>query len=389
MDVDLDAVGPARAWAAAVGAVLVAVVGGSLAFPRQVYAGFVWRYFWGPVYADANGAYCAVWNDGARDLMATELACDAAARDGIVAVRGYNTFNEIGYILILALALVGVIFLVRRLGVARSPGFFFALLPYVFFGGALRVIEDVIDAARFEGISPFLEYPLNALLISPVIYFTVFGFTLAVLGACLRAQRAGYVERYERPLFAVGVVVLVANLGVLSALAATTSYVEFFPIVTVLTLGVATLSTGAAWWAIDRYAPVVMEGTGYIGVVVIWAHAVDGAANVLLMDWGEALGVGAYVPKHPVNAGIASVTEGALEFLAVTLGLAADAITSVTGTVWPFLPVKVVAAAAAVWLFNEEVIEESPRYSLLLLVAVVAVGLGPGTRDMLRATFGV
>ena len=27
--------------------------------------------------------------------------------------------------------------------------------------------------------------------------------------------------------------------------------------------------------------------------------------------------------------------------------------------------------------------------AILLLIAVLAVGLGPGTRDMLRATFGV
>jgi uncharacterized membrane protein len=33
--------------------------------------------------------------------------------------------------------------------------------------------------------------------------------------------------------------------------------------------------------------------------------------------------------------------------------------------------------------------EESPRYSIIMLVAILAVGLGPGTRDMLRATFGI
>jgi uncharacterized membrane protein len=41
------------------------------------------------------------------------------------------------------------------------------------------------------------------------------------------------------------------------------------------------------------------------------------------------------------------------------------------------------------WVFEDEIFEESPRYTMLLLVAVLAVGLGPGTRDMLRATFGV
>jgi uncharacterized membrane protein len=51
--------------------------------------------------------------------------------------------------------------------------------------------------------------------------------------------------------------------------------------------------------------------------------------------------------------------------------------------------VKVLAAIVVVWLFNDEILEESPRYAVLMLLAVLAVGLGPGTRDVLRATFGV
>ncbi len=63
--------------------------------------------------------------------------------------------------------------------------------------------------------------------------------------------------------------------------------------------------------------------------------------------------------------------------------------TGVIGTAWPFLFVKIAAALAVVWVFDEQIFEESPRYAILLLIAIVAVGLGPGTRDMLRATFGI
>jgi uncharacterized membrane protein len=47
------------------------------------------------------------------------------------------------------------------------------------------------------------------------------------------------------------------------------------------------------------------------------------------------------------------------------------------------------AATFVVWVFNGELFEESPRYMLMLLITVLAVGLGLGTRDMLRATFGI
>jgi uncharacterized membrane protein len=33
--------------------------------------------------------------------------------------------------------------------------------------------------------------------------------------------------------------------------------------------------------------------------------------------------------------------------------------------------------------------EESPRFAVMLLEAIVAVGLGPGTRDMVRIAFGI
>jgi uncharacterized membrane protein len=75
-----------------------------------------------------------------------------------------------------------------------------------------------------------------------------------------------------------------------------------------------------------------------------------------------------------------------VDFTANTLP---PSVLAVTGDAWPFLIVKLVAATFVVWVFEEGIFEESPRYTMLLLVAVLAVGLGPGTRDMLRATFGV
>ena len=51
-----DDVDPARAWSAAFVAGVVATAAAAVAFPRWVADGFLWRYFWGPVDADAHGA---------------------------------------------------------------------------------------------------------------------------------------------------------------------------------------------------------------------------------------------------------------------------------------------------------------------------------------------
>jgi uncharacterized membrane protein len=365
---------PARLWTGSVLALLAALIGGSLLFPRAVYDGFVWHYFWGPVQADANAAVCAV-RGGGTSYLYESAACSAAPEP--VAYPGYTLVSEVGYVVILLIALSGLVFLLRRLDVGSDRDLFFSLLPFVFFGGALRVVEDVTDAAAGAPIG----YPLNTLIISPIIYFTVFAVTLLALVGSVTLDRRGVVGDYTRPLLGSGVVVLVAALlfllwsGVSPGGPGT-----FYPQVIVVILVGSTLSAGGAWWLIERYAPGVNAGTGRMGFVVIWGHAVDGVANVVGLDWMVALGAGPnLVPKHPVNRAIVDITAATLPRSTL----------AVTGDTWPFLVVKLVAATLVVWLFDEQIFEDSPRYAVLLMIAILAVGLGPGTRDMLRATFGV
>jgi uncharacterized membrane protein len=374
---DRVGLGPERLWGAVVATLGLALVGGSVAFPRAVYDGFVWRYFWGPVQADAQSAVCAVRGATGTEFLGSAAACEAAA--GYVAYPGYTVVSEVGYMVVLLIALSGVVFLMRRLDIGRTREFFYAVIPFVFFGGALRVVEDANDTPGTA--DALLSYPLNTLFISPVIYFTVFGVTLAAVVASVALERWGFVDDYQRPLSALGFAVLGVTLGYLGFLAVTgTNGATFYPQVLLSMLVGATLAALATWWAVERYLPSVNAGTGTLGLVVIWGHAVDGVANVIGLDWMTALGAGPnLVPKHPVNQFVVDVTAATLP----------ASVLAVTGDAWPFLLVKLVAATFVVWVFEESVFEESPRYTVLLLVAVLAVGLGPGTRDMLRATLGV
>jgi uncharacterized membrane protein len=367
---------PVRLWLGSVLALLAALIGGSLVFPRAVYDGFVWHYFWGPVQADANAAVCAVREGGTARYLYESAACSAAAEP--VAYPGYTLVSEVGYVVVLLIALAGIVLLLQRLEIGSERGLFLSLLPFVFFGGALRVVEDVTDAA---GPDALLTYPLNTLFISPIIYVTVFTVTLVALLGSVALERERVVDRYTRPLVGSGGLVLVATLAfLLWSAVAPEAPGTFYPQVLAVVLAGATASTGVVWWLLERYAPVVNAGTGRIGAVIIWGHAVDGVANVVGLDWMVALGAGTnLVPKHPVNRFIVDITASTLPASVLAL----------TGDTWPFLVVKLVAATVVVWLFDEQIFEESPQYTILLLVAILAVGLGPGTRDMLRATFGV
>ena len=377
-----DGVDPARAWLATfVGGVAV-LVAGAVAFPRQVYDGFLWRYFWGPVDADAHGATCAVRSGGTTERLYSAAACRGA--DGIVVEPGYTVVSTVSYAVVLVFMLIGVLLLLRRLEVRMSPRFFYALFPFMLLGGALRVVEDVNATFVSEGAGTLIPFPPVALIISPFIYFVMFGFTLAALVVMISMDRRGVVDDFEPALGAVGAVALAATIGFLLWVSATSELVGFHPLVAVITLGLASIIAALFWVLSERFAPVINEGTGKMGVLVVWGHSVDGVANVLSLDWTAALGVPvSYGSKHVINRATVHYTGRFYE--AIGQGWLADAI----GTAWPFLLIKIAAAVAVVWVFDRQIFEESPRYAYLLLVAILAVGLGPGTRDMLRASLGI
>jgi uncharacterized membrane protein len=279
----------------------------------------------------------------------------------------------------LVFMLIGVLFLLRRLEVAEERELVFALVPFMLFGGALRVVEDAFDATP-AGVEPLVTYPLNTLIISPVIYGTVFLVTLAALLGSVALERRDIVEAYENALAVIGSVFLLLTVGYLAVLAVTTAYVSLHLQMLVVTLVLATALAIAVYAGLEAYYPEVNAGTVRVGLVVLWAHAIDGVANVLAADWMDALGIPlSYSPKHPANRIIIDVTET----------VQPASIQSVIYTSWPFLVIKLLLATAIIWLFDDRFFEESPRYAVLLLVAIVAVGLGPGTRDMLRVTFGI
>ena len=377
---------PARAWLATFAAALAVLVGGSLVLRDLVYDRFIWQYFWGPVYADAHNAACAVKQGGTTRLLGSD-ACAALPADAVVARPGYTVVSEVGYAVTLVFMLAGVLFLLRELELGTEKEFFFALIPFMFFGGALRVVEDANNvAATTEGVEQAITYPLNALIISPIIYFVVFAITLATLVAAVLLDRRGVVDDFVPVVFGAGAVYLLVTVAYIYYVVSSRLVGQpgtdagFYPQMTLAVLVLSTLISVAVFGALRWAKPSVVAGTGLIGLVVLFGHTLDGVANVLAADWWQVLGLPfQYYPKHPVNAFIINFTEANLS----------GGVSESLGTAWPFLLVKIVAAVAVIWLFDEQIFEESPRYAILLLVAILAVGLGPGTRDMLRATFAI
>ena len=390
MDTERFDVRPEVAWVGTLIAGIVALVVGSILFTQRVYWGFIWQYFWGPVRADATGETCVGYAVGDGEILSrsgaltscSEAALDAEFGTVYIAEPGYTLVSTAGYILVLVFMLAGVYLLIDRFDLRPYPLFFFALVPFMLFGGVLRAIEDAFVAALDAGLTPALEFPASALLISPLIYFVVFGVVLAALIASTWLQRRGVTDTFQYPLGAAGGAVLAGSFGYLLYLAATTEYVTLYADILAIVLVIATVATVAAYVLVDRIRPAVHAGTGLMGLVLIWGHAIDGVANVVANDWVDRIwGFGEYSPKHPLNRFIMDTTN--------TLQGGTDLAGVYVGETWPFFILKIVVPVVFLAVFDRRFMEESPRYAVMLLIAILAVGLGPGTRDMVRIAFGI
>ncbi|MFB6296986.1 MAG: DUF63 family protein [Salinirussus sp.] len=374
---------PELAWLVAAVTGALALVGGSALLPRQVYDGFVWRHFVGRMTVDARNVQCAARLDG-RTLLRESIPSGASCVDvfpaGAVVANGqYTPLSEVFYAGLLIFLLAGVIFLLRALDIGTDRRFVYALVPYMLFGSALRVVEDASNVAADAAGTTLFPFPWNVLVVAPIIYVTGAVLTIGVLTVAVGLERRGSIDDYATLTGAVGVALFALTVGVLVVLALTTDYVGFVPGITVVTVAVATALSAAVYLGIRAYLPSVVAGIGLLAGVVVWAHAIDGVANVLILDWSSAFGLQPYYPKHPINEVIVDVTRAVFP----------ASVTGVIGDAWPFLIVKLVAATAITALFGEEFIEESPRYTMLILTMVILLGLGPGARDMIRATLGV
>ena len=120
--------------------------------------------------------------------------------------------------------------------------------------------------------------------------------------------------------------------------------------------------TAVAWIVLVRIAPGARR-SGAVGVLVVFAHALDGVSTAIGVD---VLGFGERTP---------------LSQLILDVGAALPT-ASVVGSGWLFVLVKLAVAGVVVALFDD-FLEEAPAESYLLLGLVAAVGLGPGAHNLL------
>lgn len=299
--------------AAAAAAALAILVIGYLLNPHLVYDSFIWKYYWGPIVADAAG----------RPLVSA---------GGVTAYPGYNWVNTLTWAAVLGAALLGLIRFFRRAEVVLERRIVLHLLPFVLLGAVARALNDA------EVFGPPVEY----LLITPLIYVVMFLLVLGTILAGEYLERRGSLRRNHLVSIVGGLLLLAALLAVATRLDAPGAR----PVVPLQAAVVATVLAGAGS-LLGRFIALRFLATG-LGFAVLFAHMFDAASTYI----GYTLG---YVEKHVLPT------------------LLIDA----TGTAAVMFPLKLAVVVPVLWILSDYDDPRDTFTTLLYLtVLVLGLGPG-------------
>lgn len=388
-------------WASVILVPLPVVGLGCLVWPGLFWDDFVWRYIWGPIAADAQGA----------------------PQGGIA--EGYNPVNTAVFAIILAVAVLGIWRAFAYLGIRLDAAFMVAMVPWVLLGSTARALEDAGLFSRDGG--------LVYLLISPLIYLLVGLLVFGLVIASHYIERVAIAQGSLRGVLWAGYLLLGLNLVVAVVHGMAEGQMEahapywLLPVLSVAGLAVLW------WWSqrrdgrVEMTAQVAMLGSVVLAMAlyyaVLWASgegwgtAASGLRpeelaiipGIAFLATGVTMmGFWALSRRYPrfaaflLPVAIMLFASHYLDGTATWRGIDAHGysekhvipslLIDITGTAAIMLPLKFVVVTFVVYLMEvafKEDLEDSPNLSWLVKVAVMVLGLAPGMRDMLRLAMGV
>jgi len=388
-------------WAVVIALPLAVLALGCLLWPEVFWDQFVYRYIWGPVVSDLEG----------RPV------------EGVS--EGYNAVNTVIYALLMALALLTMYRVLRRIHLTVDLGFILASLPFFLFGGVSRALED---AALFSG---WIGY----WFISPLIYVFV-GLSFALAGV------TGYLARKRSDMEHASSATMVFAVFVIGSLclyfAITLIWVGDFayllppslPLIiggsvvlifhrmirhggdplrsSIFCAGLLFLSLacsyGIAFGLQDSWQSIFAIESGHAAsprpweAVIIPAIALALTAGVYAA--GRALRGGWHLLAMPLSSLMffAHFLDGTATYRGIDLygygekHVLPTFLIDLTGTAVVMLPLKLLLVLLLVYLIDvlfKDELRPHPNMDNIMKFAIIFLGLSPGVRDLVRISLGV
>lgn len=272
--------------------------------------------------------------------------------DPIKSGQAYNVVDTLTYAIILV---IGVYLLYRWMssstwmagaGFRFDHKFILATVPYVILGGLVRVIED----------TGMITSDWRYLLITPLIYFVLFFFTLGMMYLSRILTVRGITKDFITFYAFAGMLAAVIASLILLAFGMTHNGVDLFILAIIPLMG---LTATAIVWAVMRYA----LGWSYVSdplyITLLFGQLLDASATSYGIDFHPHI---RYVEQHVVGS----------------------ALIDLTGTAFVMFPLKLLVLFPAVYVMQLYRKEANPAFWHLVLLAMIVVGFAPGVRDMVR-----
>jgi uncharacterized membrane protein len=264
----------------------------------------------------------------------------------------YNVVDTLTYAIILVL---GVYLLYRWLSVSsymNDIGFTFdsrfilATIPYVILGGVVRVIED----------TGMITSDWKYLLITPLIYFVLFFFTIGMMFLSRYLTLKGMTGSFITFYGLAGSVALVVASLVLLAWSQTHNGIDFF-ILAIIPLMAVTATTIV--WLTMRYGLKWEYVSDPLYLTLLFGQLLDASATSYGIDFHPHV---QYIEEHVVGSAL--------------IGWA--------HTAFIMFPLKLLVLFPAIYVMQLYRKEANPAFWHLVLLAMIVVGFAPGVRDMVR-----
>jgi uncharacterized membrane protein len=407
-------------WALIVIVPTMVLAVGYLVAPQAVWDRFLYRYYWAPIEADAVGH----------------------SVNGIT--ESYNLIDTPTYGIVLVLALFAIYRLLKKMDIRPGVDMFMATIPYIILGSVLRVLEDsgvFTGKAVYLFISPIIYIFIGLLTLLKLVEshriaelerkrgmagrvqgLWLFGAILGVFNILYLVAYTLYLD--NRELFSAdhrnmafmmspavtALVSIAAFLGLLAlvrrrgrlyihdiyavfgwhllalALFYVVSYgllgwvwpdqalpspdsvrqlhLEQLALVPLLALGATGIFAGACYGLTRRFSWMKIYWKDPVNLAIMYAHMLDASATFTALQWFS------YGEKHVVP-----------NFL---IGL--------SGTPAVMFPLKAIVMAIVIYALSVELkpdLERNRLIQALIWIAILVLGLAPGTRDLLRLGLGV
>jgi len=258
----------------------------------------------------------------------------------------YNIVETVTYALILIAAVYIIYRWFKKSEFPLDGPFVLATLPYVVFGGVLRVVQD----------TRMITSDLQFLIVTPFIYFVIFFYTFSILVLSHYLERKGLCTSYIRVYAGVGIFSVFCVALFLLAWGMANTQIDLFVLAVIPLMALmATLLI----FACMRYILKWQYVTDPLYVALIFGQMLDASATSYGIDLHPSV---QYIEQHVVGSALIEWTH----------------------TAFVMFPLKLVVLFPAIYIMEMYRKEANPAFWHLILLAMIVVGLAPGVRDMTR-----